>query len=64
MSLLIRLAISRNREYAADASGAMLTRYPPGLASALKKIKTGYDKKPTEMQGLTMQLGPYLFSIQ
>ena len=52
VSLLIRLAISLNREYAADASGAMLTRYPPGLASALEKIKTGYDKKPTEMQGV------------
>lgn len=35
---LIRLAISRRREYLADATGAMLTRYPPGLAAALKKI--------------------------
>jgi heat shock protein HtpX len=35
---LIRLSISRRREYLADASGAMMTRYPPGLASALKKI--------------------------
>lgn len=35
---LIQLAISRKREFLADASGAMLTRYPPGLANALKKI--------------------------
>lgn len=35
---LIRLAISRNREYLADASSAMLTRYPPGLAGALRKM--------------------------
>jgi heat shock protein HtpX len=36
---LIQLAISRKREYAADAQGAVLTRYPEGLANALKKIK-------------------------
>ncbi|MBS3174959.1 M48 family metalloprotease [Candidatus Woesearchaeota archaeon] len=36
---LIVFAVSRKREYLADASGAMITRYPPGLAGALKKLK-------------------------
>lgn len=38
---LIQLAISRQREYLADATGAMTTRYPEGLASALEKIAGG-----------------------
>ena len=37
-ALLIRLAISRKREFLADASGALLSRYPDGLAMALEKI--------------------------
>lgn len=41
---LMQLAISRRREFLADASGAMLTRYPEGLALALEKI--GNNKQP------------------
>ena len=37
-ALLIQLSISRKREFLADASGALLTRYPEGLANALRKI--------------------------
>jgi heat shock protein HtpX len=36
---LVRLAISRQREYLADATAVQLTRFPPGLASALEKIR-------------------------
>ena len=45
-ALLIQLAISRKREFLADASGALLTRYPDGLASALQKISG--DTEPLE----------------
>lgn len=40
IATIIQLAISRQREYLADATGAMTTRYPEGLASALEKIET------------------------
>lgn len=45
-ALLIQLAISRKREFLADASGALLTRYPDGLARALQKISG--DSEPLE----------------
>lgn len=44
---LIQLAVSRKREYLADASSALLTRYPEGLANALQKIAA--DREPLEV---------------
>lgn len=41
VATLIQLAISRQREYLADATGALTTRYPEGLASALEKVGAG-----------------------
>ncbi|MBW6441263.1 M48 family metalloprotease, partial [Patescibacteria group bacterium] len=43
-AMLIQLAISRKREFLADADGALLTRYPEGLASALQKISGDSEK--------------------
>lgn len=52
---MIHLAISRKREFLADASGALLTRYPDGLAGALEKI-SGYPYSVAEAEHATAHL--------
>ncbi len=53
---IIKLAVSRRREYLADASGALITRYPEGLAKALEKI--GKENQPMSQ---TSQATAHLF---
>jgi len=45
-AMLIQLAVSRSREYGADASGARLVGYPDGLISALRKLQTAAQRIP------------------
>jgi heat shock protein HtpX len=55
-AVLIQMAVSRSREYQADASGARLTRRPPGLASALLKLHQASRMVPMEASPATAHL--------
>ncbi len=51
IAYIMQFAVSRRREYLADASGAQLTRYPPGLISALEKLKDDQTVDPLRVEG-------------
>jgi len=55
-ALLIQMAVSRSREYAADASGARLVGYPQGLAAALRKLQTAAQQIPMDASPATAHL--------
>jgi len=57
--MLVQMAISRKREYAADASAVKFTRYPDGLIKALKKIR--YDNVPQEKK-VSKAVAPLFFA--
>jgi heat shock protein HtpX len=55
-AMLIQMAVSRSREYQADASGARLVGYPQGLASALRKLATAKERVPLHASPSTAHL--------
>ncbi len=59
---LVSFAISRKREYAADASGAKFTRYPAGLANALKKIRNEHVPEKDRKHIVAKAIAPLFIS--
>ena len=59
---LVSLAISRKREYAADATGVKFTRYPAGLANALKKIKEEHVSETEKKHRVAKAIAPLFIS--
>lgn len=55
-AMIIQMAISRSREYAADKSGADMTGIPLALASALKKLQAGVQRNPVNVSPATAHL--------
>jgi heat shock protein HtpX len=55
-AMLIQMAVSRSREYEADASGARLVGYPQGLASALRKLETAKEGRPMQADPSTAHM--------
>lgn len=55
-AILIQMAISRSREYQADASGARLSGNPRGLANALRKLERGAEYRPMEAEPATAHM--------
>jgi heat shock protein HtpX len=55
-AMLIQLAVSRSREYSADASGAHLVGYPDGLARALRKLQAAKERVPLDASPATAHL--------
>jgi heat shock protein HtpX len=55
-AMLIQMAVSRSREYGADATGARLTRNPRGLASALAKLHQATQRVPLQANPATAHL--------
>jgi len=62
-AMLIQMAVSRSREYGADAGGAKTTGDPLALASALRKLQMGAERIPLEANSATATATAHLFIV-